>query len=443
MLDSLTQKFQGIFARVSGKSRMTEKNLSAAVHEVRQALLEADVNHQVVKALIERIKPKALGKKVMRSVTAGQQFIKVVHEEIANFMGGDEAHLVVNHRPGVIMVCGLQGSGKTTFVAKLGNYLKKKGRFSNPLLVACDLQRPAAVDQLKTLAEQCSLQPYAIEGEKDPLKVAKSAIDHAKANGNDLVIIDTAGRLQIDEELMKQLKNIKEIVQPEELLFVANASLGQDAVNVAKEFHSSVSITGTVLTMLDGSSRGGAALSIRHVTGRPLKFEGVGEKIEDILLFNPTSMADRILGMGDTINLVRKAEELIDKDEMADMEEKVKKASFTYNDLLKQFSMIKKMGSMKSLMGMMPGMSGVDTSKLDEKQFLHMEAIILSMTPRERKGLDPLEVPRRRRIAKGAGRDFEEVNRLVKMYTQSKDFLRKSPNRKKLEKMMGGKTQWR
>lgn len=443
MLDSLSQKFQGIVTRIAGKSQMTEKNVSEAVHEVRQALLSADVNHQVVKSLIEKIKEKAMGKKVIRSLSAGQQFIKVVHDEIADFMGGDEAHLIVNRRPGIVMVCGLQGSGKTTFVAKLGHYLKKKGRFVKPLFVACDLQRPAAVDQLKTLGQQCGIEVFSIDGEKNPVKVANEAVAYAKEKAHDLVILDTAGRLHIDQELMQELQEIKKTTQPEELLFVANASLGQEAVNVAQEFHSNVSITGTVLTMMDGTSRGGAALSIRHATGKPLKFEGVGEKIDDLLLFNPNSMADRILGMGDTINLVRKAEELLEDGELSDMEDKIKQASFTYEDLLKQFKMIKRMGSLKSLMGMVPGMSSLPMGDLDEKKFFQMEAMICSMTKRERKGVDTLEMSRRKRIAKGSGTQLDDVNRLVKLYTEAKDFCKKGPNMKKLEKMMGGKTPWR
>lgn len=442
MLDFLSGKFQGIFSRIAGKNRITEKNISEAVEEVRQALLEADVNYQVVKALVEKIRDQALGKKVLRSVTPGQQFIKVVHDELVDFMGGNEAPLLLNKKPSVVMVCGLQGSGKTTFVAKLGLYLKKQEKSKKPLLVACDLQRPAAVDQLKTLGQQATLDVFAKEGEKDPLRVAKDAIAFAKLGNYDVVIVDTAGRLHLDDDLMEQLKSLKELLTPDETLFVANAMLGQDAVTTAKAFHQRVSVTGTVLTMLDGNTRGGAALSIRHVTSKPLKFEGVGEKIEDIQVFNPRSMADRILGMGDTLNLVRKAQEHIDEKEMEAMEEKLKKASFTYSDLLKQFGMIKKMGSLRGLLGMLPGLGGLNLDMLDESKFFKLEAMILSMTAKERNAQVELDMSRRKRIAKGSGTELDEVNKLVKMYSQAKEFFKNGPDLKKLEKMMGGKL-WR
>lgn len=443
MLDFLSGKFQGIFSRIAGKNRISEKNISESVDEVRQALLEADVNYQVVKSLIDNIREKAMGKKVLRSVTPGQQFIKVVHDELVDFMGGNEAPLLLNKKPAVIMVCGLQGSGKTTFCAKLGLHLKKQGKCEKPLLVACDLQRPAAVEQLKTLAGQAKIDAYAIDGEKDPLKVAKEGLAHAKQQGYDLVIFDTAGRLHLDEDLMEQLKKLKELVTPDETLFVANAMLGQDAVTTAKAFHQQVSITGTVLTMLDGNTRGGAALSIKHVTGKPLKFEGVGEKIEDIQVFNPRSMADRILGMGDTLNLVRKAQEHIDEKDMEDMEEKIKKASFTYSDLLKQFGMIKKMGSIKGLLGMLPGMGNLNLDMLDEGKFYKLEAMILSMTKNERNGRCEIDIPRRKRIAKGSGTELDDVNKLIKMYSQAKEFFKNGPDLKKMEKMMGGMKLWR
>lgn len=441
MFDDLTGKFQGIFKRLAGKHRMTEKNISEAVNDVRTALLEADVNFQVVKALVDKIKKKAVGKKVLRSVSPGQQFIKIVHEEISHFMGGSESHLLLNKKPSSIMVCGLQGQGKTTFVAKLGYYLKNREK--KALLIACDLQRPAAVEQLKTLGKGADVDVFALEGEKDPVKVAIGGLAKAKEQGFDVAIFDTAGRLHLDEELMGQLQKIKKEITPVETLFVANAQLGQDAVHTAKAFHEKVPLTGTVLTMLDGNTRGGAALSIKHVTGKPLKFEGVGEKIEDIQLFNPKSMADRILGMGDTINLVRKAQESIGEEEMEAMEEKIKKATFTYSDLLKQFKMVKRMGSLKSVLGMLPGMGGMDLGDVDEKKFYRLEAMILSMTPGEREGRVELAMSRRKRIAKGSGTPLDEVNKLVKMYSTAKEFFRKGPDMKKLEQLMGDKKSWR
>jgi signal recognition particle protein len=443
MLDFLTGKFQGIFSRIAGKNRISEKNISESVDDVRKALLDADVNFQVVKALVDNIREEAMGKKVLRSVTPGQQFIKVVHDELVAFMGGNEAPLLLNKNPSVVMVCGLQGSGKTTFSAKLALYLRKQKKCTKPLLVACDLQRPAAVEQLKTLGGQASIDVFSIDLEKDPLKVAKEAITFAKQNGHDVIIVDTAGRLHLDEELMEQLKKLKELVTPDETLFVANAMLGQDAVNTAKAFHQRVSITGTVLTMLDGNTKGGAALSIKHVTGKPLKFEGVGEKIEDLQVFNPRSMADRILGMGDTLNLVRKAQEHMEESDMEDMEEKIKKASFTYSDLLKQFGMIKKMGSLKGLLGMLPGLGGLNLDMLDESKFYKIEAMILSMAKKERNGMVEIDIPRRKRIAKGSGTELDDVNRLVKMYSQAKEFFKNGPDLKKMQKMMGGMKLWR
>ncbi len=340
------------------------------------------------------------------------------------------------------MVCGLQGSGKTTHCAKLANYLKKKGESKNPLLVACDLQRPAAVDQLKTLGEQTGVAVFLIPGEKDPVKVAKAALQKAKNEHHDVLIVDTAGRLHIDEELMLQLENVKKALQPQEILFVANATTGQDAVNIAAEFNKRIEVTGTILTMLDGNTRGGAAISIREVTGKPLKFEGVGEKLDDLQLFNPASMADRILGMGDTINLVKKAQEHIDEEEAKKLEKKIRSATFTYEDYLKQIQTVKKMGSLKSLLGMLPGMGALKAMEFDEKEFFKIEAIIQSMTAAERQEKDELVPSRRKRIASGSGTKIEDVNKLVKSFKQAKQFFKNMPNMKNLEKMMGGSL-WR
>jgi signal recognition particle subunit SRP54 len=443
MLGVLTGKLQDVFSTLAGKRKLTEENISDAVREVRLALLEADVNYGVTKTLIQRVKENALGDKVIKAVAPGQQFIKVVHDELVSLMGGEEAKLEFHAKPAVIMLCGLQGSGKTTHCAKLARWLKKNKGYKKPLLAACDLQRPAAVEQLQTLGQQGDIDVFVLPGEKDPLKVAKAAIAHAKEQQNDILIVDTAGRLHIDEELMAQLEKIKAIVQPEEVLFVANATTGQDAVNTALEFNKRIEITGTILTMLDGNTRGGAAISIKEVTGKPLKFEGIGEKLDDIQLFNPASMADRILGMGDTINLVKRAQEHIDEEEAIKLEKKMRNATFSYEDYLKQIQTVKKMGSIKSLLGMLPGMGKLADLPIDDKEFFKVEAMILSMTARERREEDELTVPRRKRIALGSGTRMEDINKLVKSFKQAKQFFKNMPSMKQLEKMMGGKALWR
>lgn len=442
MLGALTEKMTGLFSKLAGKSKLTEDNISEAVSEVRLALLEADVNYSVAKVLIKRIKEKALGETVIKAVSPGQQFIKVVHDELVAFMGGKEDLIKSETKPVIIMLCGLQGAGKTTHCAKLAKYLKKKGEYKKPLLVACDLQRPAAIEQLKILGEQISVPVFSVPDLKDPIAVAKAALEYAKSNDCDLVIVDTAGRLHVDDELMQQLQNIKKVLNPVEVLFVANATTGQDAVNIASEFNKRVNITGTILTMLDGNARAGAAISIREVTGKPLKFEGTGEKLDDIQVFSPASMADRILGMGDTINLVKKAKEHIDEDVAKKLEEKIRSATFTYDDYLNQIQAVKKMGSLKSLMSMLPGASSFKDMDLDEKEFVKVEAIIQSMTPNERMEKCELAVPRRKRIAKGSGTTIDDVNKLAKSFKQAKQFFKNMPNMKSLEKMMGG-TQWR
>ncbi|CDZ81056.1 hypothetical protein BN1013_01584 [Candidatus Rubidus massiliensis] len=442
MLGALTDKMQGLFSKLGGKKKLTEENIAEAVSEVRLALLEADVNYSVTKTLVKKIKEKALGDTVIQSVTPGQQFIKIVHDELVELMGKEEASLNLENKPAVILLCGLQGSGKTTHSAKLALFLRKKGLAKNPLLAACDLQRPAAVEQLKTLGKQINVPVFSVEGEKNPVEVAKKALDFANDNKHDVLIVDTAGRLHIDEELMTQLELVKNVVRPSEILFVANAGTGQDAVNIANEFNKRMSITGSILTMLDGNTRGGAAISIKEVTGKPLKFEGVGEKVEDLQLFNPTSMADRILGMGDTINLVKKAKEHISEDQAKVLEKKIRTATFTYSDYLNQIQMVKKMGSLKSLMGMIPGMSALKGMDIDDKEFFKVEAIIQSMTPDEREEKCELIVPRRKRIAAGSGVDVAEVNKLVKSFERAKSTMKNMPNMKQLEKMMGGSL-WR
>jgi signal recognition particle subunit SRP54 len=443
MLGLLTEKMQGLFSKLSGKRKLTEDNVSEAVSEVRLALLEADVNYSVAKTLVKKIKEKALGEEVIKSVSPGQQFIKIVHDELVALMGGEEVQLQLQDKPSVIILCGLQGSGKTTQCAKLAKYLKKSKKANHPLLAACDLQRPAAVEQLRMLGEQIQIPVFTLPGEKNPIQVAKAALEKAKNEGHDVLIVDTAGRLHIDDELMKQLEAIKNLLNPSEMLFVANATTGQDAVNVAAEFNKRVELTGTILTMLDGNTRGGAAISIREITGKPLKFEGVGEKVDDFQVFNPRSMADRILGMGDTINLVKKAQEHMDEDEAKKLEKKIRSATFSYEDYLNQIQMVKKMGSFKSLLGMLPGIgNSLKSLDFDDQNFFKVEAIIQSMTLTERAEKCELAPTRRKRIAKGSGTSIEDVNKLVKSFKQAKQFFKNMPNMKNLEKLMGGSL-WR
>ncbi len=351
-------------------------------------------------------------------------------------MGKEEKELALEKKPAVILLCGLQGSGKTTHAVKLAMYLKKQGKCQKPCVVACDLQRPAAQEQLKTLADKAGILSFMIMGSKNPIEVATQALREMKEA--DLFIFDTAGRLHIDDELMAELQKIKEQVKPDEVLFVANAATGQDAVKTAASFNERLEITGIVLTMLDGTTRGGAAISMMDVTGKPVKFEGIGEKIEDIQPFNPTSMADRILGMGDTINLVRKAQEHIAEDQAKELEQKLKKATFTYDDYLKQMQIVKKMGSLKSILGMMPGMRALKDLDIDDREFFKTEAIILSMTMHERQERCELSMSRRKRIARGSGTSIDDVNRLAKSFKQAKQFFKNLPNMKQMEKMFGG-----
>ncbi|MCB1066700.1 MAG: signal recognition particle protein [Simkania sp.] len=429
MFGNLTEKFQNVFSSLTSNKKLTEENISDAVREVRLALLDADVNYVVAKNFIKRVKEKALGEEVLKSVSAGDQFVKIVHDELKTLMGGDESTLAIDRHPGIIMLCGLQGSGKTTQSAKLALMLKKQNK--NPLLVACDLQRPAAIDQLETLGAQVEVPVYADRDQKNPVKVAKAAIEKAKKEALDVVIIDTAGRLHLDEELMKELEKLKAETNPHEILFVANAATGQDAVNTAAQFDQRVAITGTILTMLDGSTRAGAAISIREVTGKPLLFEGIGEKMTDFQAFNPHSMADRILGMGDVINLVRKAEEHFDEKESKKLEKKLRNATFTYDDFLKQMRSVRKMGSFKSLLQMIPGFSNMDELQVSDGEMNKIEAIILSMTIDERLGLEELLPPRRRRIAMGSGTSIDDVNRMVKSFKRIKQMMKGMPGFKK------------
>lgn len=431
MLGELSDKMQGLLSRIAGKKSLTEENIQEAVSEVRMALLEADVNYSVAKNLVKRVKEKALGQEVLKSVSAGQQFIKIVHDELVALMGGDEAPIKLGKKPGVILMCGLQGSGKTTHTIKIARFLKKEKIADKVLVAACDLERPAAIEQLKTLGEKGGIAVFSMAGEKNPVTVAERALQKAKDEHFDALILDTAGRLHVDDALMEQLEHIKRATNPAEILFVANAATGQDAVRSAEQFNARVPITGSILTMLDGNARGGAAISIREVTGKPLKFEGIGEGMDQLQLFNPKSMADRILGMGDTINLVRRAKEHIDEKEAEKLEKKLRTASFTYDDYLKQMGMIKKMGSLKSLLGMIPGMNALKDLPIDEKEFSKIEAIIQSMTLKERYEQVELTIPRRKRIARGSGTEIDAVNRLVKTFKRTKDLFKQMPNMKR------------
>ncbi len=437
MFGSLTEKLQNLFANLSGKRSLTEENISDAVRQVRLALLEADVNYGVTSDFVKRVKEKSLGEGVVKSVNPGQQFIKLVHDELIALMGHDEAPLDLNGKMSVVMLCGLQGSGKTTTCAKIAAFIRKTAKHKRVLMAACDLQRPAAVEQLKKLGADLQIEVFAVDGELDPLKVAKLARDKAAREEFDVLLIDTAGRLHLDEELMKQLQAMKQLLEPREVLFVANAATGQDAVKIAAAFNEKVAITGTVLTMLDSNTRAGAAISIREVTKKPLKFEGMGERVADLQVFNPRSMADRILGMGDVINLVKKAQDAFGEKQNEEFEQKLRKASFTYEDYLKQMGMVKKMGSFKSLLKMMPGFSNFGDLEFSDKEFNRLEAMILSMTPAERQEKVELEHSRRRRIAKGSGVPLDDVNRMVKGFKKVKQLLKSMPDIKSAAKKFG------
>ncbi len=447
MFESVTEKFRALFSHLASAKKLTEENVQEAAREVRLALLEADVSYSIVSGLIQKIKEKAIGENIVGSITPGQQFIKIVHDELATLMGSEPASLDLKEKPSVIMLCGLQGAGKTTHAAKLAHFLQRKKE--KILLAACDLQRPAAIEQLCQLGASIGVEVFSIPGEKNAEKVAKKAKQKAVDEKFDVLIVDTAGRLHLDAELMQELKEIKESILPHEILFVANATMGQDAIRTAATFDAEIAITGSILTMLDGNCRAGAALTIREVTKKPLKFEGIGEKIEDLQIFHPSSMADRILGMGDVINLVRKAEEAFDETEGKKMEDKLRKASFTYNDYLRQMGMMKKMGSFKNVLKMVPGLSSMMGGEgrdfeMSDKEFQKMESMILSMNMEEREEKVELSHARRRRIASGSGVKLDEVNRFVKGFKKMKQLV-KSLGQKggfsaMKQQMMGGKT---
>jgi len=430
MFQSLVDKMQNAFSKFRNKGKLTEADVKAGMREIKLALLEADVNFKVVKEFVARVSERAVGNEVLESLLPAQQIVKIVNEELIALMGGTNQKINISPKPPtVILMCGLQGSGKTTHCGKLARMFKKQGR--NPLLVACDIYRPAAITQLQVVGEKVGVQVFE-RGTSDPAETSKEAVKHAVKYGFDTVIIDTAGRLHVDEALMDELKRVKEAVEPTEILLVVDAMTGQDAVNVAKSFNDLLDITGVILTKMDGDTRGGAALSVKYITGKPIKLIGTGEKLDCLEPFHPDRMASRILGMGDVLTLIEKAEQSIDEKKAAEMERKFREQSFTLTDFLDQLATIKDMGSMDSLLGMMPGVkpSALNNAQIDEKALAHTEAIILSMTPYERNHPDVLNSSRKRRIAAGSGRSVEEVNRLLKQYEQTKQLMKQFMGKK-------------
>ncbi len=421
--EGLSEKLAASFRKLRNKGKLSEADVKDAMREVRLALLEADVNYKVAKDFTANVVEAAVGAKVMESLTPGQMVVKIVNDELTKLMGGEAAGLTrANRPPTVILMCGLQGSGKTTHSAKLAKHLKSKGH--RPMLVACDIYRPAAIDQLRVVGERAGVPVFEM-GTENPVKIAKAAVAHARDHGNDYVILDTAGRLHIDEQLMTELKNIRSTVEPNEILLVVDAMTGQDAVNVASSFDEALGITGVILTKLDGDTRGGAALSVRAVTGKPIKFAGMGEKLDDLEVFHPDRMASRILGMGDVMSLIEKAEQQISDKEAAEMARKLQEDKFDLNDLLDQFRQIQKMGDIKSMLGMIPGMGKqLKDVDIDPKQFARVEAIILSMTPAERAKPALINPSRKRRIAAGCGMKVEDVNRLLKQYESMRQMMK-------------------
>ena len=442
MFQSLTDKLAEAFRRFRSKGKLTEADVKAGMREIKLALLEADVNFKVVRDFIKTVTERAVGAQVLESLMPAQQIVKIVNEELTALMGTSNAKLTIASKPPtVIMMCGLQGSGKTTHTGKLALMYKKQGK--HPLMVACDVYRPAAITQLKTLGEQIGVPVFAMGDKISPVEIAKAAIEHAKKNGNDMVFLDTAGRLQIDEVLMDELRNIKSAVDPTEILLVVNSMIGQESVNVSETFNNMLDITGVILTMLDGDTRGGAALSIRCVTGKPIKFVGTGEKMDAIEPFHPDRMASRILGMGDVLSLIEKAEQAYDQKKAAEMEKKLRESSFTLEDYLEQFKQVRKMGSMDQLMGMLPGIkpNQLKDAKIDEKQIDRMEAIILSMTVKERIKPEIINGSRKKRIAAGIGTSVEDVNKLLNQFSQVSKLMKQmaSGNTGILGKLFGKK----
>ncbi|MBR7552856.1 signal recognition particle protein [Allobacillus sp. GCM10007491] len=435
--EGLADRLQNTIKKITGKGKVSEQDVKEMTREVRLALLEADVNFKVVKDLIKRIKERAIGQEVLENLTPGQQVIKVVKEELAELMGGEQSKIAVaNKPPTVIMMVGLQGAGKTTTTGKLANLLRKKHN-RNPMLVAADVYRPAAINQLETLGNQLDLPVFSLGTEANPVDIANQAIEKAKEEHHDYVIIDTAGRLHIDENLMGELQEIKQSVNPDEVFLVVDSMTGQDAVNVAESFDEQLDVTGVVLTKLDGDTRGGAALSIRAVTGKPIKFAGMGEKLDQLEAFHPDRMASRILGMGDVLSLIEKAETQVDEKKAKEMEEKIKSMSFTFEDFLEQMDQVKNMGPLDELINMMPGankMKGMKNLQVDDKQLSHVEAIIQSMTKQERVEPSVINASRKKRIAKGSGTSVSQVNRLLKQFEDMKKMMKQMTSPKKGKK---------
>jgi signal recognition particle subunit SRP54 len=438
MFDNLSERLERSFKILKGQGTITEINVAETLKEVRRALLDADVNYKIAKSFTDSVKEKALGEKILASLKPGQMMVKIVHDELAKLMGGQNEEINIKGNPAIILIAGLQGSGKTTFAGKLAHQLKTK-RNKNPLLVAGDVYRPAAIDQLQVLGEQIGVKVYTEEGNQDPVKLAKDGIKEAKKNGNDLVIIDTAGRLAIDEQMMKEIESIKKNVSPTETLFVVDSMTGQDAVNTAKEFNDRLNFDGVVLTKLDGDTRGGAALSIRSVVEKPIKYISTGEKMEALELFHPERMADRILGMGDIVSLVERAQEQFDTEEARKLQKKIAKNQFNFNDFIKQIQQIKKMGNIKDLASMIPGVGkAMKNLDIDDDAFKSIEAIISSMTPFERENPSALNGSRKKRIAAGSGSDVQEINRLLKQFDETRKMMKMMQSGKNMSRMMSG-----
>ena len=424
MFENLSDRLERSFKILKGEGQITEINVASTLKDVRRALLDADVNFKVAKNFTDKVKEKALGMNVLTAVKPGQLMVKIVHDELADLMGGEAVDINLEGHPAIILMSGLQGSGKTTFSGKLANLLKSKQN-KKPLLVACDVYRPAAIEQLKVVGEQIQVPVYAEPENKDVVAIAQHAIQEAKAKGNDVVIVDTAGRLAVDEEMMNEIASLKEALHPSETLFVVDAMTGQDAVNTAKEFNDRLDFDGVILTKLDGDTRGGAALSIRTIVTKPIKFVGTGEKMEALDVFHPNRMADRILGMGDIVSLVERAQEQFDEEEAKRLQRKIQKNKFDFNDFLGQIEQIKKMGNLKDLASMIPGVGkAIKDVDIDDNAFMSIEAIIRSMTPKERTNPEILNTSRRQRIAKGSGTNIQEVNKLIKQFDQTRKMMK-------------------
>ena len=428
MFESLGDRLQNVIHKVKGYGTITEDNISDIMREIRLALLEADVNYKVVKEFTKEVKEKALGEEVKKSIKPGDLFVKIVNDELTELLGGESKPLNLNGNPATLMLVGLQGSGKTTTIGKLSNLLRKK-HSKKPLLVACDVYRPAAIDQLKQIGKQLNIEVYE-EGKKDPVEISKNAINYAKENGYDYVLIDTAGRLHIDEELMIELENIRTEINPDEILLVIDSMMGQDTINVINGFNDKLPLTGVILTKLDGDTRGGVALSVRHITNVPIKFIGVSEKMDGIDYFNPERMAGRILGMGDVVSLVEKATEAIDEKEAEKTAKRMQSGKFDLEDFLSTMKQIKKLGPLENLLKLIPGAKkmGLNNVKIDPKDMAHIEAIVLSMTPKERRNPEIIKASRKTRIAKGSGRSVQEVNKLLQQFDQMKKMMKQMTN---------------